>query len=165
MLENPGGNETLMDIDTVATVITKKMSETQSPVKENDPTQSGADESPRSSKKKAKKSKTYKEDVDRSSVSPSSPEPKSPSIKSRDKTDKRKVDKTDRDTDRKMDFDADSVGSPVSIRSGDKKDKKKKDKKSRKDDETNFMESTEFKLTMQKLETGGPEAMTMQLVE
>ena len=64
-----------------------------------------------------------------------------------------------------MDFDADSVGSPVSIRSGDKKDKKKKDKKSRKDDETNFMESTEFKLTMQKLETGGPEAMTMQLVE
>lgn len=47
-----------------------------------------------------------------------------------------------------MEFDADSVGSPVSIRSGDKKDKKKKDKKSKKDDEPNFMESNDFKLTM-----------------
>lgn len=88
MLENANGNETLMDIDTVA-VMTKKNSEGKY-VEEDSPNANESDVSPRSSKKKEKKSKKYKEDIDRSSVSPSSPEPKSPSIKSRDKTDKRK---------------------------------------------------------------------------
>ena len=128
------GNETLMDIAIDTVNIGRQESDKDQTAVLREREASEHSPSPRSSHRKSnRRSKKYKEDRDSVSKSPA-----------------------------KVEDDQASLGSPGSPGSRDKKEKK--DKKSRhksKDERESFLESTEFKLTMQKLDQDGPQGVTV----
>lgn len=174
MLDTSGtpANETLMDIaiDTGDNVISRGGEAQPAPIRTtllddeaNDIEQTESSPSPRSKKSRHRSKKEGKEEsspsptrhhsIKESSTSPIPGKERDESIHSPDTIRSRKsvdkIEKKEREREREKEKDRDR-----------RKSRSKKDR-----DEPSFLESTEFKLTMQKLENEGSGAMTVQLVE